>query len=153
MGYSFGRVMGIFCVGLLAAGCSATLHVAPAVLDDVRKVGSVLKEDSYSILWEGNEEISNVFVVDVGAVDSKDAFDKAVTFFRNHKWEIVAQDPPVWAQLRSTVWKGAYLTLDSFDSSTLRKYPESLRRATEGVRVNRKSLVLLDVRQDGDPKK
>ncbi|MEU7833402.1 hypothetical protein [Nonomuraea sp. NPDC049129] len=137
--------LALFGVIILAAGCGSprTFQVAPAVLDNVRGIGSVVEETSSQAAVDGGIEITRTLVVDVEAADAKDALNAAVERLRKREWEILAENRPVKILMKSNKWDKAHLSIATLDPEKSETAPDP--KIAEKILTKKKPLIVIDV--------
>jgi hypothetical protein len=96
-------------------------QVSPAALDEIRHIGIVRAEVSSEIDYDGNLELANTFVIEMGRMGAKESIDKAVKIFRKNGWEVLGKKGAM-ASMKSTKWN-AHLVLYLYDKVNLVHYP------------------------------
>lgn len=129
----------VFRAGLFA---TPVYQVHPAALDEARSVGMVQAEGRLQVDYDGEPEIINKLVIDVGGVSFRERADRVTSFFLDRGWEIVARNQ-VGVAMKSGKWN-AFLTVDSFDSHALQHYPDVLE-AVKSKAVKTEELVVVTV--------
>ncbi|WP_156325522.1 hypothetical protein [Nonomuraea sp. SBT364] len=89
-----------------------TNRVDPEVFGDLRAIGDVAAETSYSAEGEGGEDVTNVLVIDIGQPNIKKSLAKARSTLEGAGWHVVGQRPE-WVQLESANWETVRLSLTS----------------------------------------
>ncbi|MGW4801635.1 hypothetical protein ACWEPC_55385 [Nonomuraea sp. NPDC004297] len=126
---------------VLVVGCdsSARYEVNATVLEEARKIGTVIWEEKYEDdTAEG--EVIHLLVVDAKGDSEKLSFEKAVAFLQSHGWTIAVDDRPRDVSMDSGKWTGAHLTVSTFSSSEMKNYADVLE-ATRKAGVEFQGLV------------
>ncbi|MFB4281985.1 hypothetical protein ACBJ59_42300 [Nonomuraea sp. MTCD27] len=120
------------------------LQVDPVVLSEVRAIGTLSGESEMRSDANGQVEITNFLVIDVGAADSRGAVAKAVANLQAQEWVVEAESRPVRVLMKSTRWTGAQLSIAPYDPMNLHDVPD-LQEALAGKIAMEKGLVIIDV--------
>ncbi|WP_344976383.1 hypothetical protein [Streptosporangium fragile] len=137
-------------MAILGSGCTlspstpSTLRVPPAALDGIRGIGRVQAEAIRENEDNGNRQIDNLLVIDVGATSGREALDKAADLLAARKWVIVAENRPTIVSMDSADWQETHLVLRPFRAYYLEDHPEVLKKMKEAS-VKEESLVYLEV--------
>ncbi|MEU4228457.1 hypothetical protein AB0F17_29540 [Nonomuraea sp. NPDC026600] len=135
------------CLAALVVGCGwlqGTVRVDPAILVEVRAIGTVSGESEMQSDVNGRAEITNFLVIDIGVADSRDAVEKAVKKLQAQEWVIEAENKPVRVLMKSNRWAGAQLSITPYDPINLHDVPD-LQKALAGKAPKEKGLVIIDV--------
>ncbi len=157
----FGMVIALFGMYLLVSGYRSapeTLRVDSAVLGDVRSIGKVLGEATTEDPgWEGGEStVTNIFAIDTGTADIREALEKSSDHLLQRKWVITAQRLPETILLEAIDHRGTSLQIDAFHPLKMGEYPEPIKKAV-GMSTNPEELLIVyafvgwSVLHDGDP--
>ncbi|MFI7700343.1 hypothetical protein [Nonomuraea sp. NPDC049480] len=121
-------------------------QVTPAALNDVRSIGVVQAEDSREISYDGEFEITNTFVIDVGSASAKEVVGKVVSRLRERGWETIAKKE-TGAVMKSAKWK-ALVAVDPFYLEALQHHPGILQTLNgKSVNTDAYAIVRVDVVQ------
>lgn len=122
--------MMLICAAFLIGGCGwshGTLQVDPTALENVREIGAVRGESEAQSEINGQIEVSNFFVIDVGGTSAPNTLDKAVEILRAQEWSIIAESKPVRVLMKSNKWMDVHLSIAPFDPIYLNDVPDLYR--------------------------
>jgi hypothetical protein len=130
-----------------AASCTTGSWVFPReytvpveVVDEVKAVGSVVAETRLKDGWEGNTDVVEILIVNVGAADMKQSMEVANAWLRDRGWEIHDEHPRM--TFTSQRWKDVLLTLGSTDTFEMREDPQ-VRDFFESVEMKAEAATFL----------
>jgi hypothetical protein len=132
---------------LLVGGCGwfqGPSQVDPVILKEVRGIGVLKAETTSRSSVNGRTEITNIIVVDVGTMNSRDALDKAVDSLRKREWTIIAENRPIRALMKSGKFSDVHVSIAPFDPIYHKAEPEILKTLA-GESVKREALVSLHI--------
>nr|BFE78553.1 hypothetical protein GCM10020093_011540 [Planobispora longispora] len=115
----------------------------PAALDSIRGIGELRAETSREDEDDGITQVENLLVISVGAIDEREALDKAASLLVARGWMIVAENRPVIVSMESVKWEHTHLALRPFSPDYLEEYPEILRKLE--IPIEGESLVYIEV--------
>lgn len=120
---------------------AATYQAAPTALDDVRRIGLVQAEGSVEVDIDDSTQVTNTFVIDVGAASANAATAKAARLLRERGWEIIGKERPWFVTMKSTKWD-AFLAIDSFQPTHLASHPDILKTLKEKSAKTEASVII-----------
>jgi hypothetical protein len=143
----FAAAVSVASVLLLVGGCGwfqGPSQVDPVIIKEVRGIGVLKAETTSQSYVNGRTEITNVIVVDVGTMNSREALDKVVDGLRKLEWTIIAENRPIRVLMKSGKFPDAHASIAPFDPIYHKTEPEILK-ALAGESGEREALVSLNV--------